>query len=148
MKLFAGVLVSLLSMSVLADDNPNGIICGEYAVSSVDDTEVLVEPKPISNGFILYGTGVLHGSDTYMGVNPEAAGLNKVVKAYYQASRDRLLYITEDGGHRVTITVSNSRGGKMSKDKVTYKEVYTSCTYLLSSDTDTTFKATQAVYRF
>lgn len=148
MKLFAGVLVSLLSLSALADDTPNGIICGEYEVSSIDDAQVLVEPKPVSNGFILYGTGVIHGSDTYTAVNPEAAGLNKVVRAYYQASRDRLLYITEGEGHRVTVTVSNSRGGKMDSDKVTYKEVYTSCTYLLPSDTNTTFKATQAVYRF
>jgi hypothetical protein len=122
-SLFVGVVVSLLSLSAVADDIPNGILCGEYEHATGQGDPGVTQIQPITNGFILTGTGVVHGGNSYTAVNPDASDLKGVVRAYYQASRHRMLFISDDGKGMATVTVGNP-------SDLDVKDIYTSCTYL------------------
>lgn len=152
MKLLTGVLVSLLSLGALADDAPNGLICGEYAyVGNAEQPDHLVM-QPVSNAFLLTGSGVIHGSRSYMAVNPKAVGLEEgVAKTYYDALHNKVLYIYQQDNGLVNIGVSSLV--KSTDTGFKDKSVYTQCTYLfqpgLNNDIEIGYgKATKAVYRF
>lgn len=143
MKLIAGVLFSLLSLNAFADDAPNGIICGESEFINSDGLQI-DGPKPVSNGFILTGTGVLHGSNSYSAVGGPEERSRTTVRKYYQVELGNTLTVTDEPGGRVTVAVNV---------KKVFQKLYTSCTYLYSPDelqvpALNTGKATQAVYRF
>lgn len=146
MKLIAGVLLSLLSLNAFADDAPNGIICGEFEHTTGQGNPGDAQIQPTTNGFILSGTEVIHGGNSYTAVNPEAVGLKGVVRAYYQTSRHRMLFISDDGKGMATVTIGDP-------SDLDVKDIYTSCTYLyqpakVNKTRPNTAKVTQAVYRF
>lgn len=151
-QLIVGVVVSLLSLVAVAEETPNGLICGEYGhVDNADDFD-RVPMQPISNAFLLIGDNVIHGSASYMAVSPVAVGLEEgIAKTYYQASRNRVLYIYQQENGMVNIGVSHLT--KDSDAGFEDKSVYTQCTYLYQpGDTPETEAikggVTKAVYRF
>lgn len=143
MKLLVGVLVSLLSLSALADDVPNGIICGE--VQFIDGAGLEIgDPKPVSNGFVLTGTSVLHGDQDYALVGKPDQLSKVTIRKYYQVALGNVLAIADEPNGRVTVTVDV---------KKVFKQTYTSCTYLYNPDELRKpnlgeGKVSQAVYRF
>jgi hypothetical protein len=147
-QLFVGVVVSLLSLSAVADDMPNGILCGEYGhVDSAEDFD-RIEMKPITNAFLMSGSSIVHGSSSYMEINPKAVGLEEgIAKTYFQASHNRVLYIYQQENGMVNIGVSHLV--KDSDAGFEDKSVYTQCTYINQPEqVPVKGQMTKVVYRF
>lgn len=146
--LIVGVAVSLLSLVAVAEDMPNGILCGEYGhVNSAEEFD-RIPMKPITNAFLLTGNNVIHGSASYMAVDPTAVGLEAgIAKTYFEAGRNRVLYIYPQENGMVNIGVSHL--AKDSDAGFEDKSVYTQCTYINDpSDNPIKGQMTNASYRF
>lgn len=148
-QLLVGVVISLLSLSAVAEDMPNGILCGEYG--HVDSAEEFdrIEMKPITNAFVMSGSSIVHGSSSFMEISPKAVGLEEgVAKTYYQASQNRVLYVYRQENGMLNIGISHLV--KDSDAGFEDKSVYTQCTYINEPGDSPIGKGqvTKAVYRF